>query len=61
VFIPAAFPAQSKEDAVSSEEQKLHEGNGELVLLVDDEDGILDMAEAILKKHGTKSLPPTTA
>lgn len=52
VFIPAAFTEANAGEVVFVEEHDLPRGNGELILLVDDEEGILLMAEAILTKHG---------
>jgi len=53
VFIPAVFSEKSLTDTASPEEPAdCLIGKGELVLLVDDEDGILIMGEQILKKFG---------
>ncbi|MEI8342662.1 MAG: ATP-binding protein, partial [Verrucomicrobiota bacterium] len=52
VFIPAVASEISPGQVPELETPELPCGNGELILLVDDEEGILLMAETILKKQG---------
>ena len=52
VFIPAVSPDAYSAGSATVGEQGAPRGNGELILLVDDEEAILVMAEATLKKHG---------
>jgi CheY-like chemotaxis protein len=50
VFIPANTSATL--DAPPSEEAPIARANGELLLIVDDEKAILQVAQALLEKHG---------
>jgi len=52
VFIPAVLSEAGTSGVAFVEEPDLPRGNGELILLVDDEEGILMTAEALLTKYG---------
>ncbi|MCX6953040.1 MAG: response regulator, partial [Verrucomicrobia bacterium] len=55
VFLPAEKPADPKGPAPADPE--LPRGHGELLLLVDDETDVRDIAGAILRDHGYRVLP----
>ena len=56
VYIPAIFDEIAGNDTVSDKKLELPRGHGELILLVDDEEGVLTMAEALLTKNDYKVL-----
>ena len=56
IYIPAVFNETADGDGQAEKKPVLPRGNGELVLLVDDEEGVLMMAETLLSKSGYKVL-----
>src|SRR5262249_36949131 len=54
VYLPAA--ASEKEDSHDTEFTSLPRGNGEIILVVDDEPAIRDIASRILSSHGYRPL-----
>ena len=54
VYLPAA--SSEKEDAHETEFTSLPSGNGEIILIVDDEPAIRDIASRILSSHGYRPL-----
>jgi PAS domain S-box-containing protein len=55
VYLPAA-PAEKERDTKQAESASLPRGNGELVIVVDDEPAIRDIASRILATHGYRPL-----
>ena len=55
VYLPAAAVAMAA-DPVPEAPAPLDRGHGELVLVVDDEDGILKVARRLLERHGYRAL-----
>jgi PAS domain S-box-containing protein len=55
IFLPA-LPADEVEDARQQKRPQLPQGKNELVLLVDDEPGILEVGETLLKSSGYRVL-----
>ena len=55
VYLPANT-AEAATERPDVARQRLERGNGELVLVVDDEDGILKMAQRLLERQGYRTL-----
>ena len=56
VYIPAVFNETPESENLPNRNSELPQGHGELILLVDDEEGVLMMAEALLTKSGYRVL-----
>src|SRR5437588_7393167 len=54
VFLPAMAEAESESDSIGTE--TIPRGNGETILIVDDEPFFREVAESVLRKHGYKTL-----
>ncbi|MBD6619687.1 response regulator [Komarekiella sp. 'clone 1'] len=50
------LPAQEASETIAEQEQQLPSGNGELILVVDDEDAIRDVTKTSLESHNYKAI-----